>query len=100
MTFPSLLRSAFADFLTAFFAVAREGLETALFVYTNFKTVAATSSASIGLVLGLALAVVLGSLYPIVTALLAFKILHERLHKIQYVGIGFAIAGVAVISLS
>jgi len=26
--------------------------------------------------------------------------LHERLHKIQYVGIGFAIAGVAVISLS
>jgi drug/metabolite transporter (DMT)-like permease len=35
-----------------------------------------------------------------VTALLAFKILHERLHKIQYVGIGFAIAGVAVISLS
>ena len=46
------------------------------------------------------LAVVLGSLYPIVTALLAFKILHERLHKIQYIGIGFAIAGVAVISLS
>jgi drug/metabolite transporter (DMT)-like permease len=46
------------------------------------------------------LAVVLGSLYPIVTALLAFKILHERLHKIQYVGVGFAIAGVAVISLS
>ena len=46
----------------AFFAVAREGLETALFVYTNFKTVAATSSASIGLILGLALAVVLGYL--------------------------------------
>ena len=46
----------------AFFAVAREGLETALFVYTNFKTVAATSSASVGLVLGLTLAVVLGYL--------------------------------------
>ena len=46
----------------AFFAVAREGLETALFVYTNFKTVAATSSASIGLILGLTLAVVLGYL--------------------------------------
>ena len=44
----------------AFFAVAREGLETALFVYTNFKTVAATSSASIGLVAGLAVAVILG----------------------------------------
>ena len=46
----------------AFFAVAREGLETALFVYTNFKTVAATSSASIGLVAGLAVAVILGYL--------------------------------------
>ena len=46
----------------AFFAVAREGLETALFVYTNFKTVAATSSASIGLILGLTFAVVLGFL--------------------------------------
>jgi high-affinity iron transporter len=46
----------------AFFAVAREGLETSLFVYTNFKTVAATSSASIGLVAGLALAVILGYL--------------------------------------
>jgi len=44
----------------AFFAVAREGLETALFVYTNFKTVAATSSASVGLIAGLALAVILG----------------------------------------
>jgi high-affinity iron transporter len=46
----------------AFFAVAREGLETALFVYTNFRTVAATSEASIGLVAGLALAVLLGYL--------------------------------------
>ena len=46
------------------------------------------------------LAVVLGSLYPIVTALLAFRLLHERLHKVQYLGIAFAITGVAVISLS
>jgi uncharacterized membrane protein len=45
------------------------------------------------------LAVVLGSLFPIVTALLAFKLLHERLHKVQYLGITFAIIGVAVISL-
>jgi drug/metabolite transporter (DMT)-like permease len=44
------------------------------------------------------LAVVLGSLYPIVTALLAFKLLQERLHKIQYFGIAFAIAGVAIIA--
>ncbi|MEY3710643.1 MAG: hypothetical protein RLZZ99_464 [Actinomycetota bacterium] len=45
-------------------------------------------------------AMVLGSLFPIVTVLLAFKFLHERLHKIQYLGIAFAITGVAVISLS
>ena len=48
--------------LVAFFAVAREGLETALFIYTNFKTVGAASTATFGLVLGLALAVVLGYL--------------------------------------
>jgi len=48
--------------LVAFFAVAREGLETALFIYTNFKTVGAISSATLGLVLGLALAVALGYL--------------------------------------
>jgi drug/metabolite transporter (DMT)-like permease len=44
------------------------------------------------------LAMVLGSLYPIATALLAYKFLHERLHKIQYVGIIFAVIGVALIS--
>lgn len=48
--------------LVAFFAVAREGLETALFIYANFKTVGALSSATLGLVLGLALAVALGYL--------------------------------------
>ena len=44
------------------------------------------------------LAMVLGSLYPIATALLAFKFLHERLHKIQYVGVAFAVIGVCLIS--
>ena len=44
------------------------------------------------------LAMVLGSLYPIATALLAYKFLHERLHKVQYVGIAFAVIGVALIS--
>jgi len=48
--------------ITAFFAVAREGLETALFIYTNFKTVGAASAATVGLVLGLALAIALGYL--------------------------------------
>ena len=48
--------------LVAFFAVLREGLETALFIYTNFKTVGAASTATVGLILGLALAVALGYL--------------------------------------
>lgn len=41
---------------------------------------------------------VLGSLFPIMTAVLAFKILHERLHRVQYVGIALAVLGVAIIS--
>jgi drug/metabolite transporter (DMT)-like permease len=45
-----------------------------------------------------ALAMVLGSLYPIMTALLAFKFLHERLHKVQYAGIASAVFGVALIA--
>ena len=44
------------------------------------------------------IAMVFGSLYPIATAVLAFKFLGERLHAIQYVGIVFAVAGVSVIS--
>lgn len=48
--------------LTAFVAVAREGLETALFIYTNFGTVKTSVAPSVGLVLGLAAAVGLGFL--------------------------------------
>jgi drug/metabolite transporter (DMT)-like permease len=44
------------------------------------------------------LAMVLGSLYPIATALLAYLFLKERLHKAQYVGIALAVTGVALIS--
>jgi drug/metabolite transporter (DMT)-like permease len=46
----------------------------------------------------LTLAMVLGALYPIFTALLAFQFLHERLHKVQYIGVAAAVAGVAIIS--
>ena len=44
------------------------------------------------------IAMVLGSLFPIATALLAFKFLHERLQKVQYIGIALAVTGVALIS--
>ena len=45
-----------------------------------------------------AIAMVLGSLYPIFTVMLAFGFLHERLHKAQYVGAVLAVSGVALIS--
>jgi drug/metabolite transporter (DMT)-like permease len=60
---------------------------------------------SANLILGIAttkglvsLAMVFGSLYPIMTALLAFVFLKERLHRVQYVGITSAVLGVAVIA--
>ena len=50
----------FALISASFFAVAREGLETALFIFSNFKTISTDSSPVIGLILGLAAAVALG----------------------------------------
>ncbi len=47
----------------------------------------------------LSIAMVLGSLFPIVTSILAFAILKERLHPVQYLGVLFAVVGVACISL-
>ena len=44
-------------------------------------------------------AMVFGALFPIVTSLLAFKFLKERLYKVQYLGILFAVAGVSLISI-
>jgi drug/metabolite transporter (DMT)-like permease len=41
---------------------------------------------------------VLGSLYPVTTVALAAVILHERLGRLQAVGAGFALAGVAMIA--
>jgi len=46
------------------------------------------------------IAMVLGSLFPIVTILLAFKFLHERLMKVQYVGIASALCGIILIAAS
>jgi high-affinity iron transporter len=43
-------------------AVAREGLETALFIYTNFKTVSQDTAPSVGLIFGLLAAILLGYL--------------------------------------
>jgi len=43
-------------------------------------------------------AMVFGSLYPIATAVLAYKFLHERLLRVQYLGIALAVMGVSIIS--
>jgi drug/metabolite transporter (DMT)-like permease len=47
----------------------------------------------------LSLVAVLGSLYPVVTVLLARVVLHERLARWQLVGVAAALTGVALISL-
>jgi drug/metabolite transporter (DMT)-like permease len=44
------------------------------------------------------LAVVLGNLYPVCTAILAYAVLLERLHRAQYIGAISAVAGVALIT--
>ena len=46
----------------------------------------------------LSITMVLGSLFPLMVVFLAFIILHERLHRIQYLGIFLALLGVAAIS--
>ena len=91
----------------------------ALFLFARFRSVGGLSKKNLpililiggadlagNLLLGVAttkglvsVAVVLGALYPIITALLAYKFLNEILHKIQYLGIAFAITGVVFISL-
>ena len=47
----------------------------------------------------LSLVSVLGSLYPVMTVLLAYAILHERLTRVQVAGISIALAGVAALSV-
>ena len=91
----------------------------AIFLFARFRSVGGLSKKDLpililiggadfagNLLLGVAttkglvsVAVVLGALYPIITALLAYKFLNEVLHKIQYLGIAFAITDVALISL-
>jgi drug/metabolite transporter (DMT)-like permease len=46
----------------------------------------------------LSLVAVLGSLYPVVTVLLAHTLLGERLTRTQQVGVAVALAGVALIA--
>ncbi len=78
---------------------ARKDLSMLLFIGAAdfFANVLVGVASKIGPV---SVVMVLGSLFPIMTAVLAFKILHERLHPVQYVGIVLAIGGVALLSVS
>ncbi len=76
----------------AFFAVLREGLETALFIYANFRTVDGTTSATIGLVLGFAIAIALG------WAIFKSAIKMNLSKFFTYTGIGLIIVAAGVLS--
>ncbi|CAB4919432.1 unannotated protein [freshwater metagenome] len=58
----AILTGPFALAGAAFFAVIREGLETSLFVYSNFKSNANPMSSALGLTAGFGLAITLGYL--------------------------------------
>lgn len=76
----------------AFFSVAREGLETSLFLYANIKTVHAGSSPVVGLITGLIAAFTLG-------ALLYRKSIHINLGKFfSFTGYGLIVVAAGVLS--
>ena len=58
----ALMAGPYALAGAAFFAVVREGLETSLFVFSNFKSVADPLSSAIGLIAGFSIAIALGYL--------------------------------------
>ena len=55
------------------------------------------AASSMGLV---SIAAVLGSLYPVVPILLARRVLHERLRRVQLAGVGLALAGIVALAAS
>ena len=80
-----------------FGGLGRKNLPSLIFV--GIADFAANAALGLAVHLGpVAISMVLGALYPVFTVLLAFLILHERLHKAQYWGGFAAVIGVALIS--
>ena len=75
---------SFALALVAFLSVGREGLETSLFLYADFKTVNHDTAPLVGLILGLGCAIALGYL------------IYKRSVKIN-IGKFFRVTGIALI---
>ena len=76
----------------AFFAVIREGLETALFIYANFRTVSGTTSAAVGLVFGFGISITLG--WAIFKS--AIKMNLSKFFK--YTGVGLIVVAAGVLA--
>lgn len=77
--------------------IARSDMKS--IIYIGVADFSANLALGVASTLGLiSIVVVLGTLFPIATALLAFWILHERLHRVQYVGMALALVGIAIIS--
>lgn len=88
---------AIAIRLKGFGGLGKKNLPSLIFI--GIADFAANATLGLAVNIGpVAVSVVLGALYPIFTVLLAFFILHERLHKVQYIGGIAAVAGVALIS--
>ena len=88
---------AIAIRLKGFGGLGKKNLPSLIFI--GIADFAANATLGLAINIGpVAVSVVLGALYPIFTVLLAFLVLHERLHKVQYLGGLAAVAGVAMIS--
>jgi drug/metabolite transporter (DMT)-like permease len=80
-----------------FGGLGRKNLPSLIFV--GIADFAANAALGLAVNIGpVAISMVLGALYPVFTVLIAFFILHERLHKAQYIGGIAAVIGVALIS--
>jgi uncharacterized membrane protein len=92
-------------FVTLGIAIKKKGFgglgrkEAPSLIFVGISDFAANATLGLAVHIGpVAICMVLGSLYPVFTVLLAYFVLHERLHKAQYLGGALAVAGVALIS--